>query len=364
MSDSIHVFIYLTGPGWHILKEHGFLTKYCKHQFPVQSQLGCSHAALSTTLTGKTPDEHGHFSSYYFKKSNTALETAQRFYCKFIGKKSGYFGKYSVPIRNLNCFVQSNHHTKDLSPSCFSPLISIVDLVHTKKLAHSIVNTATGSPIQALKNLRYRLKGKSVNFAFIQIDEMDNLLHYYPHDFQKIDKKLRRYEKQIKKIIAAGNASGSDFNLTVLSGHGMTFAPQTINIQKKINSLGMTYGYDYHAVYDPTMAFFWYKTKFAKSIIVDKLREFRHCKVLSTKDKKDFGINFSDRRYGETIALVEPGFQISPNDILSKPLPGMHGYNPDHPDSLGACLSTQSISPSPSHVKDFFHIMANFVAAH
>ncbi|MCK4982981.1 MAG: alkaline phosphatase family protein [Victivallaceae bacterium] len=364
MSDSIHVFIYLTGPGWHILKEHGFLTKYCKHQFPVQSQLGCSHSALSTTLTGKLPNEHGHFSSYYFKKSTTVLETAQRFYYKFVGKKSGYSGKYSVPLRNLNCFVQSNHHAKDLAPGCFSPLISIVDLVHEKKLAHSIINTATGSPIQALKNLRHRLKDKSVNFAFIQIDEMDNLLHHYPHDFQKIDKKLRRYERQIKKIISVGNASSSKFNLTVLSGHGMTFAPQTINIKKKINSLGITYGYDYHAVYDPTMALFWYKTKSVKSIILDKLYEFRHCKVLSAKEKKDFGINFSDRRYGETIALVEPGFQISPNDILSKPLPGMHGYNPDHPDSLGACISTQSISPSPSHVKDFFNIMANFVAEH
>ena len=362
MNDSIHVFIYLTGPGWHVLKEHGFLDEHCKHQFHVQSQLGCSHAVLSTTLTGKSPYEHGSFSSYYLKKSKTAFETAQRFYHKCIGKKSGYFGKYSVPIRNLNCIAQSNHYTKNLSPDCFSPLISIVDLVHEKKLAHSIVNAAASSPIQALKSLRHRLKDKSVNFAFLQIDEMDNLLHNYPRDFKKIDKKLHRYERQIKKIISVGNASDSKFDLTVLSGHGMTFAPQTINIKKEINSLGMAYGYDYRAVYDPTMAFFWYKTKFAKSIILDKLREFRHCRVLSVKDKKDFGINFPDWRYGETIVLAEPGFQISPNDVLSKPLPGMHGYNPNHPDSLGACLSTKAISPSPKHVKDFFNIMANFVA--
>jgi len=280
MSDSIHVFIYLTGPGWHILKEHGFLNKYCKHQFPIQSQLGSSHAALSTALTGKRPNEHGRFSSYYFKKSNTALETAQRFYTKVMGKKSGYFGKYSVPIRNLNYFVQSNHQALHLTPGCFSPLVSIVDLVSEKKIAHSFVNANSGSSIQTLKNLRQRLKDKSVNFAFLKIDEMDNLLHYYPHDFQKIDKKLHRYEKQIKKIISAGNNGNSDFNLTVLSGHGMTFAPQTINIKKKIDSLGMTYGYDYHAVYDPTMAFFWYKDNSTKSIIINKLHELRHCKIL------------------------------------------------------------------------------------
>ena len=53
----------------------------------------------------------------------------------------------------------------------------------------------------------------------------------------------------------------------------------------------MTYGHDYHAVYDPTMAYFWYKTKSAKAIIIDKLHELRHCKVLSLKEKKDFGIN-------------------------------------------------------------------------
>lgn len=363
MSDSIHVFIYLTGAGWHILKEHGFLSKYCKHQFPVQSQLGCSHAVLSTALTGKTPVEHGHFSSYYFDESNTALETAQRFYAKVIGKKSGYLGKYSVPMRNLNYLLQSNHHKIRLEPGCFSPLVSIVDLVHEKKIAHSIVNVSSTSPITALKNLRHRLKEKSVNFAFIQINEMDHLLHYYPHDFQKIDKRLHRYEKQIKKIISAGNAGNSNFNLTVLSGHGMTFAPQKINIKKKIDSLGMTYGYDYHAAYDPTMAFFWYQNNFSKSIILDKLSSFRHCKVLNAKEKKDFGIDFPDRRYGDTVVLAEPGFQISPNDIMSCPLPGMHGYDPNHPDSLGACFSTQKISPSPSHVKDFYNIMAGFVAA-
>ena len=362
MSDSTHVFIYLTGPGWHILKKHGFLVDYCQHQFPVESQLGCSHAVLLSALTGESPDEHGHFSSCYLKKSKTVLETVRRFCGKCIGRESGYSGKYSIPIRNLNCFVQSDYYAKDLLSGNSCPLINIIDLIHKKNLAHFIVNV--DSPIQVFNKLCQRLKDKSVDFAFIQIDEMDNLLHYHPRDFQKIDRKLRHYEKQIRKVITAGNANCSNFNLTVFSGHGMTLAPQTINIEEKINSLGMTYGSDYHAVYDPTMAFFWYKTKFARSIILDKLYEFRHCKVLSGKNKKDFGINFSDRRYGETIALVEPGFQISPNDVFQKPLPGMHGYRPNHPDSLGACLSTRSISPSPNHVKDFFNIMTDFVAQH
>ena len=364
MSNPIHVFIYLTGPGWHILKEHGFLAKHCQYQFPVMSQLGCSHAAISTVLTGKTPDKHGRFSSYYLKKSNSTFETAQRFYSKFKGKNSGYFGKYSVPIRNLNHFLQGNHHTKNLTPGCFAPLISIVDLVNEKKVPHSIVNASASSPIGALKNLRSRLEEKSVNFAFIQIDEMDTLLHNSLHNFSKIDNKLRRYERQIKKIIATGKSINSEFNLTVLSGHGMTFAPQKIDIKKKIGSLGMSYGHDYRAVYDPTMAFFWFRDKFVKSIILDKLKKLRHCKVLSDQKKNDFGINFPDHRYGETIALLEPGFQISPNDVLSKPLAGMHGYEPNHSDSLGACFSTQPISPSPNHVKDFFTIMADFVAKH
>lgn len=361
MDSSVHVFLYLTGPGWYIFKEHGFLAECCKYQYPVKSQLGCSYAALSTALTGKLPEEHGHFTSYYFKESGTALETLQRFCTKVVGRKSGYLGKYSVPMRNLNHFVQNNHYATSLVPGRFSPLVSIIDQVHEKKLAHSIVCTNSSSPIQILKEIRYRLKENSIDFAFIQIDEMDSLLHYYPHDFQKVEKKLRRYEKQIKKIISVGGRNSSDFNLTVLSGHGMTFAPQTINIRKKIDSLGLIYGHDYHAVYDPTMVFFWFKTKFAKSIILNKLNELRHCRVLSAKDKKEFGIDFPDHRYGEAIALVEPGFQISPNDILLKPLPGMHGYEPDHPDSLGACLSTRPISPSPSHVKDFFGIMSNFI---
>ncbi|MDD5598877.1 MAG: alkaline phosphatase family protein [Victivallaceae bacterium] len=363
MTDSVHVFIYLTGPGWYILKEHGFLEKHCRHQFPVRSQLGCSHAALLTALTGKTPDEHGHFSSYYFQDKVTLRETVRRLYRKLLGEKSGYFGTYSIPMRNLKYFISSGHpYVHDLSPGCFAPLTSIIDMVQEKNLAHSIVGAQTGSPVQALKNVRNQLQDRSLNFAFIEINEMDELLHSTPHDFYKIDKKLRNYEHHIEKIISVGREVSSDFNLTVFSGHGMTFAPQRINIRKKIEALGMNYGLDYHAVYDPTMAFFWFKSKFARSIILDRLQELRHCKILSENEKKEYGIDFPDRRYGETMVLVEPGFQICPNDVLSCLPAGMHGYAPDHPDSLGACLSTRPIYPGPTQVKDFFNIMTNFVS--
>jgi hypothetical protein len=362
MNDSVHVFIYLTGPGWHIFKEHGFLARRCEFQFPITSQLGCSHAALSTALTGVAPSKHGHFSSYYFKKCDSAFEGAQRFFNKLKGKKSGYVGKYYVPFRNLSNFIQANHHGKRLQPGSFAPLISVVDMIHEKRIPNFIINSSETSPIQALKNLRSRLEEKVVNFAFIEIDEMDSLLHHAPHNFPKIDHKLQRYEKQIKKIIATGNAVSSDFNLTVFSGHGMTFAPQCINIKKKIESLGMRYGDDYHAVYDPTMARFWYNNKSVKSIIVDKLRGLRHCRILTPHDKKTYGINFPDHRYGETIALVDPGFQIVPNDVLAKPAAAMHGYDPNHPDSLGACLSTRSFTPEPENVKDFYDIMTNFIS--
>ncbi|MDD5698609.1 MAG: hypothetical protein PHH77_08325 [Victivallaceae bacterium] len=364
MGNAVHVFIYLTGPGWNILREHGFLADSCQYQFPVTSQLGCSHAALSTTLTGQEPDKHGHFSGYYFKRSNTLAQTLQRLYTKLRGKPSGYVGKYSIPLRNLNAFLQTNHWEENLSPGGFAPLTSIIDLVHEKKLAYSIVNTARGSPIPALKDLRGKLEKNLVEFAFIQVDELDALLHHSPDNFRKINRKLRHYERQIRQIITTGKAAGGDFNLTILSGHGMTPAPQRINIKKKIDALGMDYGNDYYAVYDPTMARFWFKNNFTRSIILDKLRVLRHCRVLSSREKKDFGIDFPDHRYGETIALVDPGFQISPNDVLARPVAAMHGYDPDHPDSLGACLSTRPVNPSPGHVKDFFTIMADFVSGH
>ena len=361
MKDAIHVFIYLTGAGWHVLKEHGFLNRYCKHQFPARSQLGCSHAALSTVLTGKSPSEHGHFTSCYMAESGSPMETIKRLCNKVTGKQSGYYGKYSVPMRNLSSLLQANHHSQALLPECFAPNKSIVDLVHENDLQHYIVSCAGNSPTQAFKCLRRRLADKSVDFAFIHTNEIDHLLHCHTHDFQKIDKRLRSYERKIKKIIKAGEAASNNFNLTVFSGHGIIFAPQRINIKKKIESIGLDYGNDYYAAYDPTMARFWYKDKSIKSIVIDKLRELRHCRILTVKDKKKYGIYFPDRRYGETIALVDPGFQISPNDVVSQFLKGMHGYDPEHPDSLGACLSLRPISPTPDHVKDFFDIMAGFV---
>jgi hypothetical protein len=65
-------------------------------------------------------------------------------------------------------------------------------------------------------------------------------------------------------------------------------------------------------------------------------------RVLDDAELERLGILFPDRRYGEVIALLDPGWLLASsgfNGSRWRPA-GMHGYHPDDADSDGVFLAS------------------------
>ncbi|MCP3967357.1 MAG: hypothetical protein GY750_08540 [Lentisphaerae bacterium] len=361
-NNSAQVFVYFTGPGWELFKQYEFMSEICTERMPVISQLGGSDAVLSSALTGKTPVCHGQFSSWYFKRTSSLKDVSRKVMLLLSGLPSGYFGKIAAPIRSLRHLCPEKGVGSELKPHHFHPLKSIIDIVHENRVPHYIAKIHAGQLAQTFSTLRKRMQRRSVRFAFIQIDEMDPMLHLSPYDEHSILQRFKMFEKELKLTHDTGVKAYNDFQLCVLSGHGITIAPDKIDVRRKVDRLNLDFGHDYHAAYDPTMARFWFENNQARSIIIDRLRRIPHSHILSDTEKSRYGVNFQENIFGEVILLLNPGYQIYPNDALRQPLLGMHGYAPDDKHSLGACLSSAKINPQIKWVGNFFDIMTDAIA--
>ena len=96
------------------------------------------------------------------------------------------------------------------------------------------------------------------------------------------------------------------------------------------------------AVYDATMARFWFFSDRARQVITSLLASLPCGRVLDDAELERLGILFPDRRYGEVIALLDPGWLLASsgfNGSRWRPA-GMHGYHPDDADSDGVFLAS------------------------
>src|SRR5204862_7564159 len=109
-------------------------------------------------------------------------------------------------------------------------------------------------------------------------------------------------------------------------------------------TLGLRMPDDYRAVYDSTMGRFWLFSERARALVVERLASLTCGRVLTDKEQAELGIRFGDRRYGDLVFLLEPGWLVSSsNSNAPRWHPtGMHGYHPDDPSSDAIFLSNQA----------------------
>ena len=378
MNNRMHIFIYLDSAGWEILRKNNFLPEFLHFRYQVRSQLGDSVTSLSTALTGQPPNVHKHFSNYYYSPQRSMREMLKMIMhylpCeegaraktkllsglfRKIRGYSGYFNRLSISPERLRFFDYAGK--QDIfARGGITQSKSIPDYLHENNIPHMISDWRK-SEEENLKNMLEGIRHKSIQFGLLFMHGLDKILHHAPADEQKIAECLKNYETQIGKIISESDLHSNEYSVSVMSGHGMTARQAVINIKNIIGKLGLSFGKDYIAFYDPTMVRFWYLDQEAKSIIVEQLRNIPHTRILSEDEMTRYNINFDDNMYGETVLLLDPGYQVEPNDRIRNSYPGMHGYAPEHEDSYGVFMSDHQPSPSPSWVGDFYHIMCTAI---
>ncbi len=379
----IPVYLFVDALGWEIVQKYDFLKDELPFRYSVKMQFGYSSTAIPTILSGEYPNKHNHFSFFYYDPINSPFKIfrflkyffgmglrpscilnrgrVRRYVSKLFAKLmgyTGYFQLYQVPYDKL-CYFNYCEKEDIFASKGLSPLRNLRDVLEESDLRFLISDWRKPESYN-LDELEQALLDNKIDFAFVYTAQLDSFLHDSILDENAVSSRLRFYEDRLKSLFTLLKKRGILTKFTVISDHGMTPLKSTVDLMKIVSELELEFAKDYVAIYDSTMARFWYLVPKAKRIIQSRLSK-SDCKgsFITEEEKEFYGINFENNKFGEDIFLMETGIQIAPSDLGQKPLNGMHGFTPEDKDSYACLLSTQTPSFAPVEVKDYFHLMKN-----
>jgi predicted AlkP superfamily pyrophosphatase or phosphodiesterase len=172
---------------------------------------------------------------------------------------------------------------------------------------------------------------------------MDSFLHDHCDEPKSLSERLQWYARQLKDIFELAQRRDPQSEMTIFSDHGMTPIGHHFDLVKEVESLHLKMPRDYLAVYDSTMGRFWFFSDRARNQVIELLRNLPCGRILSEDELQELGILFPDRRYGEVIFLLRPGWLMTHSNFNGhswRPK-GMHGYDPADPYSDAVFLSTR-----------------------
>jgi len=368
--------------GWCFLQQQEFLSDLLPCRMPLRTVLGFSSGAIPTILTGLLPQQHGHWNLFYYDPQHSPFRWLRA--VQFLPDR---ILDHRITRRVVK---EIGRHVLGLGPlfeCCVSPRFlpsfnwiekrdiyerggiigarSIFDRLADTGIPCRVYSYRHGTDNHILKQARQDVATESSGFLFIYLSEFDLFLHNNCNDTNRWKARLEWYACQLGELFRAAVSLNPQTTLTLFSDHGMTPVIRHFDLVQEIHSLNLRLGRDYLAVYDSTMARFWFFTDRARGHITQCIDGMGCGRILSDQELQEFGVFFPDRRYGELIFLMHPGWLIARSDFNGRGwLPeGMHGYDPSDPYSDAVFLSNRE-PPIPMHsVADVYQCMHRSVQA-
>ena len=188
---------------------------------------------------------------------------------------------------------------------------------------------------------------------------MDMFLHSNCSKPKEIDRKVAWYDEQLRAVLNTARQIDPEASMTIFSDHGMTPVHQHYDLMSDIEALPFRMPVDYLAIYDSTMARFWFFSENARRTIGDCLENSVCGRILHDEELRNLGVFFGDRRYGELVFLLKPGWLVARSDFNGPrwvPV-GMHGYHPDDSFSDAVFLADRQPSIPMRTIADVYPCM-------
>ncbi|MFZ0420455.1 MAG: alkaline phosphatase family protein [Candidatus Sulfotelmatobacter sp.] len=371
------MFVLIDALGWHYLQGRKFLNDLLPYRYPLQTVLGFSSGAIPTILTGTLPSVHGHWNLFYYDPQNSPFKWMRHFrflpdrlldnrvsrkLIKELGRRFlglGPLFECAVGPRLLPFFnwVEKRNiydrHGITGAPSLF-------DRLSERGISHRAYTYHHATDAQILDQSQKDILNSDAAFFFVYLSEIDMFLHLHCKETDATDQKIQRYEENIRKLYLAAKQVDPDATFTILSDHGMTPVNHQYDLVADIEELGLKMPDDYLAVYDSTMARFWFFNEQSRAAVHKALRGLGCGHVLSREEMDRFGVLFQDNRYGEAIFLLDPGWLFSRSDFHGSAWfpSGMHGYHPEQDRYSDAIFLSDRRPESPVNtIKDVYRCM-------
>lgn len=373
LSSRIQVFVLIDALGWEIIKDRSFLTNELPFRQPLKTVLGYSCGAIPTILTGLMPAQTGRWNLFYYDPQGSPFQWLHWFsflpdrlldnrYSRKVIKELGRRVMGMGPL--FECGVSPrllprfNYVEKEniYAAGGIAGSISIFDLLANRGIPHRIYSYHSLSDAQILDHACVDIRSNNARFFFVYLSEMDNFLHKRRDDDEAVAQRLVWYAQRLRELFAVALEQDPEATFTVISDHGMTLVRSHYDLVGAIDALGFKMPKQYMAVYDSTMARYWFFDEAARRAIVAELERTPCGRILTDAELSDLGIFFPDRRYGELVFLFDPGWLFARSDFNggSWQPTGMHGYHPMDAHSDAIFLSNRRPAQSMHSIVDIF----------
>ncbi len=375
----ITIVVLIDALGWKYVEGRPFLNRYLPHRKAVRTILGFSSGAIPTILTGKPPVVTGHWNLLYYDPQNSAFRWARHF---------GFLPQTILDHRvTRRVITEMGRRLFRMGPSfecCVSPRLlpwfnwvekrniysergisgaaSIFDDLAKDRIPYRVYSYHDFSDAEILLRAEADMKETDARFFFVYLSEMDMFLHLHCHEPEQIARKLLWYESGLSRLFEVARGIDADARLTVISDHGMTPVRDHYDLLGELEHLDLRMPDDYLAVFDSTMARFWFFNEDARRTVAEAFQGLPCGRWLLKDELKREGVLFSDHRFGEEIFLLHPGWLLSRSDFNGAHwMPaGMHGYHPDDPYADAILLSNHT-SNRVEKIADVYQHMSDSV---
>jgi hypothetical protein len=376
LGQGLHIFVLIDALGWEFIKAREFLGAELPFRTPLKTVLGFSSGAIPTILTGLRPAQTGHWNLFYYDPEGSPFwwlrwvsflparlvdNRYSRKIIKELGRRilgMGPLFECGVSPRILpwfNWVEKENIYTAGGIPGSHS----IFDLLGERGIPHRVYSYHDLSDAQIVEHACSDIKSSNARFFFLYLSEVDHFLHGQCNDSAEVTRRLNWYQEQLRQILALAIQRDPQTTLTVISDHGMTPVRSLYDLVSSIRRLGFKMQSQYLAVYDSTMARYWFFDEAARGSIQAELARIACGRILDDAELHRLGILFPDRRYGEIVFLLDPGWIVGESDFNGNgwnPV-GMHGYHPSDPYSDAIFLSNRQTEVQMFSIADIFHCM-------
>lgn len=372
---SISIFVFIDALGWEIAKDFPFLEGEAVMKRPLGTVFGYSSTCDPTIITGAAPRDHGHFSFFAYDPAQSPFRPLRalsilprsltdrgrvRHWISRLVKAAygytGYFQLYAVPFRDARLFDYTEKRDIYEEGGINGGQPSVFVLLKRAGIPFFRSDWRKGDA-RAIADAEAALATGEPRLAYVYLAAMDAVLHQDGSVSSRARDMIRAYDASIRRLLEIARELYGEVRLFAFSDHGMTDITGLCPLMERIDATGLRFGTDYAAVYDSTMARFWFLTPGSEGKIREALAQEPKGRILDEATLHAWGADFPDRRYGELFFLMNPGILLCPSHMGVKPLAGMHGYEPEDPGSVASFFSTVPLADPPKALADLFGLM-------
>jgi hypothetical protein len=374
MKRVLPLFIMVDACGWEISKDRPFLRGLAPNRKKLNSVFGYSSTCVPSILSGRWPDEHHNWCYFiydpvhspfaklrwlrFLPKAITSRRIVRRALTKLVKARlnfKGYFDLYNIPFQHIHRY-DFTEKKSPLQPRGMNCGTNIFDYLEERSIPY-FVSDPNKTEEQNRDALAAELRAGKIDFAFMYWAGLDGLLHNVGNDSPQIAPRLDQYEGWIAELVRQAGESYDEVRLYAFSDHGMANCDRHVNLMEKMDALPVKFGEDYVAVYDSTMARFWFLKPGVREVIEDRLKKVVEGRIIGDAELKELRAYFADQRFGELIFLMDEGTLIVPSHMGERPIHAMHGYHPRDPQSYAALFTNQAVPDSVTAIPHIYNLM-------